>query len=116
MESTAPQHTDVEGVDAGVGLTALLVAASRAIETRRDDSLAQDAYAEHFVRAAPACTHWPARIEEVPDGDDNPLWGGSPVTSACGRGCWTTSSSDRSVQAHAKWCCSARGWTPAPSA
>ncbi|MFF8860356.1 SAM-dependent methyltransferase, partial [Streptomyces althioticus] len=23
----------------------------------------------------PACAHWPVRIEEVPDGDDNPLWG-----------------------------------------
>ncbi|MFI8205504.1 class I SAM-dependent methyltransferase [Streptomyces sp. NPDC085937] len=75
MAGTAPQHTDVEGVDGGVGLTALLVAASRAVETHRDDSLAQDPFAEHFVRAAPACTHWPVRIEEVADGDDNPLWG-----------------------------------------
>lgn len=75
MAGTTPRHTDTEGVDGGVGLTALLVAASRAIETNRHDSLAKDAYAEHFVRAAPACTHWPVRIEEVPDGDDNPLWG-----------------------------------------
>ncbi|MFG2357459.1 class I SAM-dependent methyltransferase [Streptomyces sp. NPDC048521] len=75
MTGTAPQHTDVEGVDGGVGLTALLVAAARAIETHRDDSLAQDAYAEHFVRAAPACADWPVRIQQVPDGDGNPLWG-----------------------------------------
>ncbi|WP_055694691.1 class I SAM-dependent methyltransferase [Streptomyces prasinopilosus] len=75
MAGTAPQHTDVEGVDAGVGLTALLVAAARAIETHRHDSLAQDIYAEHFVRAAPACANWPVRIEQVPDGDGNPLWG-----------------------------------------
>ncbi|WP_261676195.1 class I SAM-dependent methyltransferase [Streptomyces lusitanus] len=75
MTGTAPRHSDAEGVDQGVGLTALLVAASRAVETHRHDSLAQDPYAEHFVRAAPACTHWPVRIEEVPDGDDNPLWG-----------------------------------------
>ncbi|MFI9630920.1 class I SAM-dependent methyltransferase [Streptomyces sp. NPDC052042] len=75
MAGTAPQPTDVEGVDAGVGLTALLVAAARAIETHRHDSLAQDTYAEHFVRAAPACAHWPVRIEQVPDGDGNPLWG-----------------------------------------
>lgn len=75
MPGTAPQQTDTEGVDGGVGLTALLVAAARAIETHRHDSLAQDVYAEHFVRAAPACTHWPVRIEQVPDGDDNPLWG-----------------------------------------
>ncbi|MDG9703887.1 class I SAM-dependent methyltransferase [Streptomyces sp. DH37] len=75
MTGTAPQHTDVEGVNAGVGLTALLVAAARAIETHRHDSLAQDIYAEHFVRAAPACANWPVRIEQVPDGDGNPLWG-----------------------------------------
>ncbi|MFC8408242.1 class I SAM-dependent methyltransferase [Streptomyces griseoincarnatus] len=75
MAGTTPQDADAEGVDGGVGLTALLVAASRAVETHRHDSLAQDAYAEHFVRAAPACAHWPVRIEEVPDGDDNPLWG-----------------------------------------
>lgn len=75
MAGTTPQHTDVAGVDRGVGLTALLVAAARSIETHRHDSLAQDAYAEHFVRAAPACADWPVRIEQVPDGDDNPLWG-----------------------------------------
>jgi methyltransferase (TIGR00027 family) len=75
MTGTAPQHTDVEGVDGGVGLTAFLVAAARAIETHRDDSLAQDTYAEHFVRAAPACANWPVRIQQVPDGDGNPLWG-----------------------------------------
>ncbi|MFF0474966.1 class I SAM-dependent methyltransferase [Streptomyces sp. NPDC004284] len=75
MTGMAPQQTDVEGVDGGVGLTALLVAAARAIETHRHDSLAQDVYAEHFVRAAPACTDWPVRIEQVPDGDDDPLWG-----------------------------------------
>lgn len=75
MTGTTHQQADVEGVDGGVGLTALLVAAARAIETHRPDSLARDAYAEHFVRAAPACAHWPGRIEEVPDGDDDPLWG-----------------------------------------
>ncbi|MFE9137744.1 class I SAM-dependent methyltransferase [Streptomyces sp. NPDC007355] len=75
MTHTAPQQTDMEGVDGGVGLTALLVAAARAIETHRHDSLAQDTYAEHFVRAAPACTDWPVRIEQAPAGDDNPLWG-----------------------------------------
>ncbi|TRV81076.1 class I SAM-dependent methyltransferase [Streptomyces sp. 130] len=73
---TTPQDLGAaEGVDGGVGLTALLVAAARAIETRRHDSLARDVYAEHFVRAAPACAGWPVRIEEVPDGDDNALWG-----------------------------------------
>ncbi|MEW2391109.1 class I SAM-dependent methyltransferase [Streptomyces venezuelae] len=75
MAGTTLQHTDVDGVDGGVGLTALLVAAARAIETRRHDSLARDVYAEHFVRAAPACADWPVRIEQVPAGDDDPLWG-----------------------------------------
>ncbi|UFQ19862.1 MULTISPECIES: SAM-dependent methyltransferase [Streptomyces] len=75
MSDTASQHTDVDGVNGGVGLTALLVAAARAIETYRHDSLAQDVHAEHFVRAAPACEHWPVRIEQVPDGDADPLWG-----------------------------------------
>lgn len=63
------------GVDGGVGLTALLVAAARAIETHRHDSLARDVHAEHFVRAAPASADWPVRIQQVPDGDGNPLWG-----------------------------------------
>ncbi len=73
--ATAARQSDAEGVDGGVGLTALLVAAARAIETHRHDSLAQDVHAEHFVRAAPASADWPVRIEQVPDGDDNPLWG-----------------------------------------
>ncbi|MEU6478017.1 class I SAM-dependent methyltransferase [Streptomyces sp. NPDC047017] len=75
MVSTAPPSTPVDGVDGGVGVTALLVAAARAIETHRDDSLAQDVYAEHFVRAAPASAGWPLRVEDAPDEDRNPLWG-----------------------------------------
>ncbi len=66
------QHT---GVEDGVGLTALMVAAARAIETHRPDALASDTYAEHFVRAAEASAAWPVRPAEVPDGDANPLWG-----------------------------------------
>jgi methyltransferase (TIGR00027 family) len=73
MAATAERHPD--GIDAGVGVTALLVAAARAIETNRPDALARDAYAEHFVRAAPVCADWPVRPEEVPDGDADPLWG-----------------------------------------
>ena len=53
MVGTAHRNTGVEGVEGGVGLTASLVAAARAIETHRHDSLAQDVYAEHFVLAAP---------------------------------------------------------------
>ncbi|MET8050141.1 class I SAM-dependent methyltransferase [Streptosporangium sp. NPDC005286] len=63
------------GVEGGVGLTALMVAAARAIETHRPDALAGDAYAEHFVRAAKVSAAWPVRPAEVPDGDANPLWG-----------------------------------------
>lgn len=66
---------DPGAVEVGVGRTALMVAAARAIETHRADSLASDPYAEHLVRAAPASADWPVRIEDVPDGDANPLWG-----------------------------------------
>ncbi|MYR41934.1 class I SAM-dependent methyltransferase [Streptomyces sp. SID5910] len=72
MVDTAPRGTGVEG---GVGVTALLVAAARAIETYRHDSLAQDIYAEHFVRSAPASACWPVRPDQAPGGDADPLWG-----------------------------------------
>ncbi|WP_433859741.1 class I SAM-dependent methyltransferase [Streptomyces kronopolitis] len=75
MVGTVHRHTGAEDVEEGVGLTALLVAAARAIETHRHDSLARDVYAEHFVRAASACAGWPVRMQQVPDGDANPLWG-----------------------------------------
>ncbi|MFH9240791.1 class I SAM-dependent methyltransferase [Streptomyces anulatus] len=75
MVETAHRSDDVEGVAGGVGTTALLVAAARAIETHRSDSLAQDVYAEHFVLGAPVSKDWPVHPREVPDGDENPLWG-----------------------------------------
>lgn len=75
MADTAPLSTGTDGVEGGVGLTALLVAAARAIETHRPDSLAQDVYAEHFVLGAPASAHWPVRLDQAPDGDASPLWG-----------------------------------------
>ncbi|MGW2508959.1 class I SAM-dependent methyltransferase [Streptomyces scopuliridis] len=75
MVGTAHRNTGVEGVEGGVGLTALMVAAARAIETHRRDSLARDVYAEHFVLAAPASSGWPVRVQQAPDGDANPLWG-----------------------------------------
>jgi methyltransferase (TIGR00027 family) len=62
-------------VEQGVGLTAIMVAAARAMETHRHDALAQDRYAEHLVRAAGVTANWPVRIEDVQDGDANPLWG-----------------------------------------
>ena len=64
-----------EGVAGDVELTTLLVAAARAIETHRSDALARDHYAEHFVRASPAATHWPVHPRDVPDGEADPLWG-----------------------------------------
>ncbi|HEX7304516.1 class I SAM-dependent methyltransferase [Lentzea sp.] len=64
-----------QAVERGVARTALMVAAARAIETHRPDSLARDDYAEHFVRAAGTCESWPLRPHEVPAGDDDPLWG-----------------------------------------
>jgi methyltransferase (TIGR00027 family) len=63
------------GIEEGVGLTALMVAAARAIETGRPDALARDEYAAHFVRAAPARAHWPVRPQDVPGLDADPLWG-----------------------------------------
>ena len=63
------------GIATGVARTALMVAAARAMETHRVDSLACDEFAEHFVRAAPASADWPVRIEDAPGGDANPLWG-----------------------------------------
>ncbi|MFC4034767.1 SAM-dependent methyltransferase [Streptomyces polygonati] len=72
MAGTEQRNTGIKG---GVGLTALMVAAARAIETHRADALARDVYAEHFVRAAPASASWPVRPQEVPQGEANPLWG-----------------------------------------
>ncbi|MFE1555156.1 SAM-dependent methyltransferase [Streptomyces sp. NPDC058734] len=59
----------------GVGRTALLVAAARAIETHRPDALARDPLAGHFVRAAPVSAGWPVHPDQVPDGAADPLWG-----------------------------------------
>jgi methyltransferase (TIGR00027 family) len=75
ISSRPPQPDQTPAVGQGVGLTAVLVAAARAMETHRHDTLAQDHYAEHLVRAAAAAANWPVRIEDVPDGDANPLWG-----------------------------------------
>lgn len=86
MVGTADRSTGVEGVAGGVGLTALMVAAARAIETHRHDTLARDVYAEHFVLAAPASAGWPVRMHQVPDGDANPLWGDSRVLRSADKG------------------------------
>lgn len=72
MRPAAGPNADVSP---GVGRTALLVAAARAIEGGRPDALARDPFAEHFVRAAPASADWPVHPGQVPDGDADPLWG-----------------------------------------
>ncbi|MFD5462348.1 SAM-dependent methyltransferase [Kitasatospora sp. NPDC127059] len=75
-ETRTPSGTPgTPGLTEGVGLTALLVAAARAVETHRPDALARDPYAEHFVRADPATAHWPRHPRDVPDGEADPLWG-----------------------------------------
>ncbi|AZS89383.1 SAM-dependent methyltransferase [Streptomyces griseoviridis] len=70
-----PEPRPAPGVVAGVGRTALMVAAARAIESGRPDALAQDPYAAHFVRAAAAGGEWPLHPDEVPGGEADPLWG-----------------------------------------
>ncbi|MFC9424898.1 SAM-dependent methyltransferase [Streptomyces sp. NPDC056987] len=62
------------GVAEGVGRTALMVAAARAVETHRPDSLVRDELAEQFVRAAPASAGWPVRPDQVPGDGADPLW------------------------------------------
>lgn len=64
-----------ENITTGVSMTAVIVAAARAIAASRPDSLAHDTYAETFVRAVPALKPIPTRFADVPGGDANPLWG-----------------------------------------
>lgn len=49
----------------GVGITALGVAAARAVETSRADGLVRDPYAADFVRAARSSVPMPTRIEDA---------------------------------------------------
>ncbi|MFF0050832.1 SAM-dependent methyltransferase [Streptomyces sp. NPDC005498] len=60
---------------ADVALTALLVAAARAIETGRPAGLISDPYAEPFVKAAQTPVPLPTSIEDVEEGDADPVWG-----------------------------------------
>ncbi|MFC9846315.1 SAM-dependent methyltransferase [Streptomyces sp. NPDC060223] len=58
-----------------LGWTALVVAAARSIETHHVNGLISDPYAERFVKAADATHQLPLRIEDVEQGDDDPVWG-----------------------------------------
>ncbi|MFC9517285.1 class I SAM-dependent methyltransferase [Nocardiaceae bacterium NPDC056970] len=51
----------------GVGITALGVAAGRAMETHRDGGLVADPYAEAFVEAAAPPAPMPTRLEDADD-------------------------------------------------
>lgn len=51
----------------GVGITALGVAAGRAMETHRDDRLVSDPYAEAFVQAAAPPVPMPTRLDAADD-------------------------------------------------
>lgn len=62
-------------VAAGVGSTALMVAAARAIETHYARGLIRDEFAEQFVRSAKTTVVLPTRIEDVELGHDDLLWG-----------------------------------------
>lgn len=56
----------------GVGLTALAVAAGRAMETHRDGGLVSDPYAEAFVQAAAPPIHVPTRLDAAERDPDMP--------------------------------------------
>lgn len=60
---------DLQGWDivSGVGITALIVAAARAVETNQADGLVRDPLAEAFVRAANAPIPFPAQLCKVTD-------------------------------------------------
>ncbi|MFD2417630.1 SAM-dependent methyltransferase [Amycolatopsis pigmentata] len=56
----------------GIGITALAVAAARAVETSRDDGLVRDPFAGVFVEAASPPIPMPTRSE--PDAPDHVVW------------------------------------------
>jgi len=57
-----------------VGLTALGVAAARALETHREDRLMSDPFAAAFVKAADAPAPMPTSPEEVAQLPDDSIW------------------------------------------
>lgn len=73
------QDDDDWDITESVGLTALGVAAGRAVETRREDGLVDDPYAEAFVEAAGVEGMMPSSGDAGGDGDgggggDDGLW------------------------------------------
>jgi methyltransferase (TIGR00027 family) len=57
-----------------VGLTALVVAAGRSVDTHRPDALISDPYAERFVEAAAPPTPLPTRPVPPRDDSEDELW------------------------------------------
>lgn len=57
-----------------VGLTALVVAAGRSVDTHRSDALISDPYAERFVDAAAPPTPLPTRPVPPRDDSEDELW------------------------------------------
>ncbi|WP_297496667.1 SAM-dependent methyltransferase [Pseudonocardia sp.] len=73
--SGRPRVHDQWDITNGVGLTALAVAAARAVEAGRPDALVHDRWAAEFVRAARSVdpsVDFPAGADDV--GDDAELW------------------------------------------
>ncbi|WP_246257708.1 class I SAM-dependent methyltransferase [Amycolatopsis anabasis] len=70
MTSTHPQWDIVSSV----GLTALGVAAGRAVETERANALITDPYAAEFVRTANPPTPMPITVAEADGDGSDPMW------------------------------------------
>lgn len=58
----------------GVGVTALAVAAARAVETNREHSIIEDPYAELFVAAADSPMPMPVRSEDLEGMEQGEMW------------------------------------------
>ena len=58
----------------GVGVTALAVAAARAVETDREHSLIEDPYARHFVAAADSPSPMPVRAADLEGMEQDEMW------------------------------------------
>ncbi|WP_064744268.1 SAM-dependent methyltransferase [Actinomadura oligospora] len=64
-------------ITTGIGLTALSVAALRAVETAGDDPLFRDRFAERFVRAATTSEPLPVSVEQIEREEDRAVFRGA---------------------------------------
>lgn len=58
-------HLRDSNIACGVGMTALIVAAARAVETDRAGGLVRDPFAEYFVQAADSPVHLPTHLRTM---------------------------------------------------